>query len=223
MFKFLAPILLSTISSLYRSTYYPLFYFSVLYSSTISSPRQKATPATMVTSNNLTIPSTLPFIDLTKLLQGRDNSASNNRVEETGRGLDKDVEWFQPGSIKNQLENIDVDPLALNTQLFKGDTNALESEERTTAKATFDPNDPFSIYSFREHEETVKTTTKRATTSRTPREAPRGFTSRQPSTDYWIWEDDFSHRNSKPYYPISFPSSFPRFLARDKGLATEKY
>lgn len=112
---------------------------------------------------------------------------------------------------------MEADPLALNNQIFKGDTNSLESEEKATVKPTFDPNDPFSIYAFREPQEDVR---RRTTTSRTPREAPRGFISRQPLSDYWVWDD--RDRNSAPSYLISFPSSAPRFLVKDKGLATEK-
>lgn len=198
-------IIINTSSSLLL--FCPIFYFYVISPSAHSSPRETSTPTTIVTSNNLTIPSSLPYIDLTKLLKDRDNSASNNRIEESGRGLKDDTEFFQAGN---------VDPLALNNQLFKGDTNSLESEERTPTK-TFDPNDPFSIYSFRGPEETVRRTTLRTTTIRSPREVPRGFTSRYPSHDYWVWDD--GRRSSKPYYPISFPSSFPRFLSRNKGLA----
>lgn len=173
-----------------------------------------------MTSNNLTIPSALPFIDLTKLLKVRDNSTSNNRIEDTGRDLKDNVEWVQSAGVKNKTENMEVDPLALNNQLFKGDTNSLESEEKATVKPTFDPNDPFSIYAFREPEETVRRTM-RTTTSRAPREAPRGFASRYPTSDYWVWSDrDIS--NPAPSSLISFPSSVPRFLVRDKRLASDE-
>lgn len=174
-------------------------FYPVLYSS-----RQKSTAKTIVTSNNLTIHSTLPFIDLTKLLNGKENSESSNRIDGVRRDLNSDAEWFQSGLTKDKLENIQADPLA-----FKGDNNNLESEETTTTKPIFDPNDPFTIYAFREPKHDEKGTIPRTTTSRTFRDVTRGCIASYPSSNYWVWGTN-GGRNSQPYSPVSFSSSIPR-------------
>lgn len=159
-----------------------------------------------MTSNNLTIPNTLPFIDLTKLLGSREQSAPNNRIEGGRRDLSSDAEWFQSEQSKDEVEHM----------AFKGDTNYLESDEGAKEKSTFDPNDPFSIYAFRESEQTI-----RGTTSRTLRDVTRGFNANYPSSNYWVWDHN-GGINYNTYYPVSFPSSIPRLLVKDKGLATTK-
>lgn len=133
-------------------------------------------------------------------MKGKSDSPSNNRIEESGRGLRDDSEWVLPVNSEREKENLqsmgNVDALNLNNQLFRGDTNSIEGSEITTKRSTFDPNDPFSIYAFREPEEMTTTT---RTTPRATREYPRGFTSRLPS-NRWVWD-------SQPQYPVSFPSS----------------
>lgn len=176
-----------------------LFYFcaSDAYSSRGSRRLETTTPTkAIVTSNNVTIPSTLPFIDLTKLLSERKQTESNNRIEESSRDLKDDAGWIRTPMSQAQNAKIeyigDVNPFELN--------NLLDSDEGSTDKPAINPNDPFEIYSFREYDETVRVPNIRTTTFRTTRQVPRGFTTRFPS-NRWVWGTDCTTPR-----PFNFPS-----------------